>query len=80
MSEDREGTATPGSEGTERSTPEEGRGFRRECCDFVIVFCEMQVMNIIAFSGTDFQLLFHLIAISSWDVMGCEGFLNVLKL
>lgn len=32
MSEDREGTATPGSEGTERSTPEEGRGFRRECC------------------------------------------------
>ncbi|XP_069694106.1 E3 ubiquitin-protein ligase RNF220-like isoform X3 [Periplaneta americana] len=28
MSEDREGTATPGSEGTERSTPEEGRGFR----------------------------------------------------
>ncbi|GLH08329.1 Uncharacterized protein GBIM_13585 [Gryllus bimaculatus] len=30
MSEDREGTATPGSEGTERSTPEEGRGFRRE--------------------------------------------------
>jgi hypothetical protein len=29
MSEDREGTATPGSEGTERSTPEEGRGFRR---------------------------------------------------
>ncbi|XP_023717899.1 E3 ubiquitin-protein ligase Rnf220 isoform X4 [Cryptotermes secundus] len=30
MSEDREGTATPGSEGTERSTPEEGRGFRRK--------------------------------------------------
>lgn len=32
MSEDREGTATPGSvsEGTERSTPEEGRGFRSE--------------------------------------------------
>lgn len=30
MSEDREGTNTPGSEGTERSTPEEGRGFRRE--------------------------------------------------
>lgn len=29
MSEDRDGTATPGSEGTERSTPEEGRGFRR---------------------------------------------------
>lgn len=29
MSEEREGT--PGSEGTERSTPEEGRGFRREC-------------------------------------------------
>lgn len=28
MSEDRDGTATPGSEGTERSTPEEGRGFR----------------------------------------------------
>ncbi|XP_052131942.1 E3 ubiquitin-protein ligase RNF220-like [Frankliniella occidentalis] len=30
MSEDRDGTATPGSEGTERSTPEEGRGFRSE--------------------------------------------------
>jgi hypothetical protein len=36
MSEDREGTATPGSEGTERSTPEEGRGFRRECCAFFL--------------------------------------------
>ncbi|PNF23111.1 hypothetical protein B7P43_G09125 [Cryptotermes secundus] len=45
MSEDREGTATPGSEGTERSTPEEGRGFRRECCDSH----EMQVMNVVAF-------------------------------
>ncbi|XP_063219786.1 E3 ubiquitin-protein ligase Rnf220-like isoform X2 [Bacillus rossius redtenbacheri] len=28
MSEDHEGTATPGSEVTERSTPEEGRGYR----------------------------------------------------
>lgn len=50
MSEDREGTATPGSEGTERSTPEEGRGFRRECCDFIKGFHE--VMNVVAFSGT----------------------------
>lgn len=38
MSEDREGTATPGSvsEGTERSTPEEGRGFRSEYSSGVV--------------------------------------------
>lgn len=39
MSEDRDGTATPGSvsEGTERSTPEEGRGFRSELLNFLFL-------------------------------------------
>ncbi|KAK3930017.1 E3 ubiquitin-protein ligase Rnf220 [Frankliniella fusca] len=45
MSEDRDGTATPGSEGTERSTPEEGRGFRMFKCATSCLPCKSVQLN-----------------------------------
>lgn len=37
--EDRDANATPGSENTERSTPEEGRPYRRESLSLYLTFC-----------------------------------------
>lgn len=57
MSEDREGTATPGSEGTERSTPEEGRGFRRECRSLSFLVVAFQLGHLQHDAGVNAPLL-----------------------